>query len=172
MAGRDNLYPRRKKHSAVPIALHDELADSHYNGFSSKFFIKWLSKLTISDSTLWPLLHYQSCFTFNRSDWHAYEEVNEIFANRIAADCVDGDIVWVHDYHLLLVPSLLRQKVALLNKRITIGFFLHTPFPASDQFRILPVCKNILEGVLGSDMIGFHTSSYNKNFNSACVDIL
>ena len=123
------------------------------------------------DSTLWPLLHYQGCFSFNRSDWKAYEEVNQIFAARLAADCVDGDIVWIHDYHLLLAPAMLRQKAATLKKTVTIGFFLHTPFPASDQFRILPVCERLLSGVLGSDMIGFHTASYAEHFKATCADV-
>jgi trehalose 6-phosphate synthase len=166
----------KEQHKAIAVTLDDDLAESHYNGFSSMcttpdpLFFQLTSHP--SDSTLWPLLHYQGCFSFSRGDWKAYEEVNQIFSARLAADCEDGDIVWIHDYHLLLVPELLRKQAALLNKKITIGFFLHTPFPASDQFKILPVCEELLQGVLGSDMVGFHTASYAENFKSTCADVL
>jgi trehalose 6-phosphate synthase len=145
-------------YNAVPVSLDDKLADTHYNGFSN--------------STLWPLLHYQECFSYQQDDWKAYKQVNQLFAERIAADCSDGDTVWVHDYHLLLLPAMLREEAAKLNKTITIGFFLHTPFPASDQFRILPVHRELLHGVLSSDLIGFHTASYAENFNMTCNSVL
>ncbi|KPI45536.1 Alpha,alpha-trehalose-phosphate synthase [UDP-forming] 2 [Cyphellophora attinorum] len=148
----------KEQHHAVAIPLDDDLADLHYNGFCN--------------STLWPLFHYEGCFSYNRGDWEAYQRVNQIFADRLAADCVDGDVVWVHDYHLMLVPEMLRKHGLLFNKKITIGFFLHTPFPAGDHFKILPTCKELLAGVLGSDMIGFHTASYAKNFKATCTSIL
>jgi trehalose 6-phosphate synthase len=166
----------KEKHHAVAVPLDDDLADMHYGGFSStqdeSNISDYLLMYQPPDSTLWPLLHYQGCFSFNRSDWEAYQRVNRLFADRLAADCVDGDMIWVHDYHLMLVPEMLRKHALSSNKKITIGFFLHTPFPAGDHFRILPACKDLLAGVLGSDMIGFHTTTYAKNFKATCTSIL
>jgi len=98
--------------------------------------------------------------------------VNEAFADRISEEAVDGDLIWVHDYHLLLLPLLLRERLQSQNKCCPIGFFLHTPFPVDDFWRGLPVQKDLLRGVLGSDIIGFHTDEYMKNFAGACGTLI
>jgi trehalose 6-phosphate synthase len=103
--------------------------------------------------------------------WYAYQRVNEIFADRVSDEAADGDLIWVHDYHLFLLPRLLRKRLQAQNKRCPVGFSLHTPFPADDFWRGLPVQEELLDGILGSDLIGFHTDEYKKNFLGAC-DIL
>ncbi|KAJ9483155.1 hypothetical protein VN97_g10257 [Penicillium thymicola] len=142
------------KENAAAVYLDEKLAQEHYNGFSN--------------GTLWPLLHYQSGSSFNTVTWNAYQRVNEVFAEKISEDAADGDLIWVHDYHLLLLPRLLRERLHAQNKRCPIGFSLHTPFPADDYWRGLPVQKELLYGVLGSDVIGFHTDEYKANFHHTC----
>jgi len=146
---------------AVPIFMSDELSDRHYNGFSN--------------SILWPLFHYHPGeITFDESAWDGYVEANRLFAKEIAKDVEDNDLVWVHDYHLMLLPAMLREE---LNKdstkpNVRFGFFLHTPFPSSEIYRVLPVRNEILQGVLHCDLIGFHTYDYARHFLSSCARIL
>ncbi|KAK3618535.1 Trehalose-6-P synthase/phosphatase complex synthase subunit [Elasticomyces elasticus] len=148
--------------AAVPIFINDDLADRHYNGFSN--------------SILWPLLHYHPGeITFDESAWDAYREANRIFAQEVAKDVRDNDLVWIHDYHLMLLPLMLREELAKLEnppKNVKFGFFLHTPFPSSEIYRILPVRNDILAGVLHCDLIGFHTYDYARHFLSSCARIL
>lgn len=106
--------------------------------------------------------------SFDNETWDAYQRVNKIFADRISEEAVDGDLIWVHDYHLLLLPRLLRERLHAQNKRCPIGYFLYTTFPADDFWRGLPVQKQLLDGVLGSDLIGFYTDEYKANFAGAC----
>ncbi|KAI1003370.1 Alpha,alpha-trehalose-phosphate synthase [Podosphaera aphanis] len=147
-----------ESYGAVPVFIDDELADKHYNGFSN--------------SILWPLFHYHPGeITFDESSWKAYKEVNRLFAKTIAKDLQDGDLIWVHDYHLMLLPEMLHEEIGK-SKNIKIGFFLHTPFPSSEIYRILPVRKQILHGVLHCDLIGFHTYDYARHFLSSCSGIL
>lgn len=118
-----------------------------------------------SDSALWSLLHYQSdALSFNRCNWRAYCEVNRQFAIRIALQGADGDFAWIHDYHLILLPAMLSEEAAIRNKRFVVGFFLHTPFPSGDVFKVVLVWRDLLEGVLHSNLVDFHTSSYADNF--------
>src|SRR5690606_15218682 len=98
----------------------------------------------------------------------AYERVNELFAEAIAERYRPGDVVWVHDYQLMLVPQMLRRRVP----DARIGFFLHIPFPASEVFRTLPYRDRILEGLLGADLVGFHTASYLRAFASSLLLVL
>jgi trehalose 6-phosphate synthase/phosphatase len=100
--------------------------------------------------------------------WNDYVQVNRIFANKILQHHNPGDIIWIHDYHLLLVPSMIRESIP----DAIIGFFLHTPFPSSEIFRCLPKRKQILEGVLASNLIGFQTYSYARHFISSCTRVL
>ncbi|KAE9966545.1 hypothetical protein BLS_006935 [Venturia inaequalis] len=149
----------KEEYNAVPIMLDDELADRHYNGFSN--------------SILWPLFHYHPGeITFDESAWEAYTEANRLFAKAIAKDVQDNDLVWVHDYHLMLLPAMLREELGDTKKNVKIGFFLHTPFPSSEIYRILPVRNEILLGVLHCDLIGFHTYDYARHFLSSCSRIL
>lgn len=129
--------------------------------------------MDVPDSTLWPLLHYQSgLIAFHTCDWEAYYEVNRKFATQIAAEAANGDLVWVHDYHLMLLPAMLAEEAAKQGKTLTTGFFLHTPFPSGDMFKVLPVWKELLTSLVHCDLIGFHTKSYEDNFKRTCVDLL
>ena len=130
--------------------------------------------LTIAtDSVLWPLFHYQlGLIKYNDEDWDAYREVNRIFAKKIADRVSDGDLVWVHDYHLMMLPTMLREEILRLNKNIHVGFFLHTAFPCDDMFKVLPVRNELLEGVLRSDLIGFLTNLYTEHFMNTCSTLL
>jgi trehalose 6-phosphate synthase len=164
------------EYGAVPVFVEDELADRHYNGFSSKKHglgpdIQALTLMT--DSILWPLFHYHPGeITFDESAWTAYKEVNRLFAKTMAKDVKDGDLIWVHDYHLMLLPEMLREEIGSSKKNVKIGFFLHTPFPSSEIYRILPVRNELLLGVLHCDLIGFHTYDYARHFLSSCSRIL
>ena len=122
---------------------------------------------------MWPLFHYHPGeITFDESSWNAYVEVNRLFAKAIAKQVEDGDLVWVHDYHLMLLPQMLREEIGSSKSNVKIGFFLHTPFPSSEIYRILPVRNEILLGVLHCDLIGFHTYDYARHFLSSCSRIL
>lgn len=98
--------------------------------------------------------------------------MNQCFADKLVDEVVDGDFVWIHDYHLLLVPTMLYEAARKQGKRISIGFFLHTPFPTGDLFRILPVWEELLQGLLRCTLIGFHTHTYAQNFKRMCGDYL
>lgn len=109
----------------------------------------------------------------SQADWQAYQDVNSIFADSLVDNVSDGDLVWIQDYHLCLLPSLVRQKLnAMGKKKVKIGFFLHTVFPASDFFRILPVRQDILRGFLHCDIIGFHNPDYTAHFLNSCHKIM
>lgn len=141
-----------EKHSCVPVFLNEKLADDHYNGFSN--------------SVLWPLFHYLiGNKTFDNRLWKSYCEANRKFAEVVNNTWRKGDLVWVHDYHLLKLPEYLRKK----NQDMRVGFFLHIPFPSSEIFQLLPVKKSILQGLLHCDLIGFHTYDYARHFLSACT---
>ncbi|OAP58891.1 alpha,alpha-trehalose-phosphate synthase (UDP-forming) [Fonsecaea erecta] len=136
--------------NAVPIFLPDKLAEMHYNGFSN--------------SILWPLLHGMPEKAGSDERWsQAYQEVNEVFADNILPYVEDNDIIWVHDYHLLLLPGILRERLQK-KKNLKIGFFLHTPFPTEDYFTILPFREEICRSLLLCDVVGFHTNEYAKGF--------
>ena len=94
--------------------------------------------------------------------------MNQRFADAAAAVWREGDLVWVHDYQLMLVPALLRERLP----QAAIGFFLHIPFPAADLFRTLPNRDEVLDGLLAADLIGFHTASYMRNFASSVLHVL
>ena len=165
----------KDEYNAVPVFIDDELADLHYNGFSSTF--AWAFRCDLAkqhlDSILWPLFHYHPGeITFDESAWNAYEQANRLFAKAIASEVQDGDLVWVHDYHLMLLPAMLREEIGNTKANVKIGFFLHTPFPSSEIYRILPVRNEILLGVLHCDLIGFHTYDYARHFLSSCSRIL
>jgi trehalose 6-phosphate synthase len=162
---------------AIPVFLADHLADRHYNGFSSldsEERVVRVQMLTESaDSILWPVFHYHpGDITFDELAWVAYRQVNRLFARTIAKDVQDGDLIWVHDYHLMLLPEMLREEIGSSKKNVKIGWFLHTPFPSSEIYRILPVRGALLTGVLYCDLIGFHTYDYARHFISACARIL
>ncbi|KNE72419.1 alpha,alpha-trehalose-phosphate synthase (UDP-forming) [Allomyces macrogynus ATCC 38327] len=147
------------EHRCVPVFLPEQIADLHYNGFSN--------------SILWPLLHYcPGEIAFREDQWDAYHAANVMFADAVLEHLQDGDMVWVQDYHLMLLPALLRAKCADQFPHIKLGFFLHTPFPSSEIYRILPVRREILLGILECDVVGFHTWDYARHFLSSCTRIL
>lgn len=115
----------------------------------------------IANGALWPVFHDRiDLACIEPKGWNAYESVNERFADALAEEYRPGDIVWVHDYHLLRVPALLRERIP----EARIGFFLHIPFPHWDLFSTLPGRRELLIGMLGADLIGFHTGTYRDNF--------
>lgn len=130
-----------------PVYLTADDLEDYYYGFSNR--------------VLWPLFHYFTEYTrFNQKMWKAYQRVNQIFAEQVLKSAGSGDTVWVHDYHLMLLPQILRKQ----RPDLKIGFFLHIPFPAYEVFRILPVREEILRGLLGADLAGFHTYDYQQHF--------
>ncbi|KAJ2523531.1 Trehalose-6-P synthase/phosphatase complex synthase subunit [Coemansia sp. RSA 1939] len=149
-----------KENSCSAVYLDDETAELYYNGFAN--------------SILWPLFHYHPGeMVFEEAAWEAYQRANKAFADSLIDIINDGDLVWIHDYHLMLMPLMLRKLVDERGlKGVKIGWFLHTPFPSSELYRILPVRREILEGVLGADLLGFHTYDYARHFLSSCTRIL
>ncbi len=143
------------KEQCLPVFLTEELIENYYDGFSN--------------ATLWPLFHYFTDFTvFKEKYWQDYSLVNEKFADAIIKNAKENATVWIHDYQLLLVPNILRQK----RPDLLIGFFLHIPFPSFELIRILPWREEIISGILGSDLIGFHTYDYARHFISSVKRIL
>ncbi len=138
------------KKNLVPVFLSEQETDGYYNGFCN--------------STLWPLFHYFPQFAvYDERFYEAYRKVNEKFARAVLQVARGGDTIWVHDYHLMLLPSLLRKRLPSAE----IGFFLHTPFPSSELFRLIPQCREILDGLLGTDLAGFHTFDYVRHFSES-----
>jgi trehalose 6-phosphate synthase len=129
------------------VPLTREEVEAYYLGYSNK--------------CLWPLFHFfQEYCEFSEDQWHIYREVNHKFANAVIDEYRDGDFIWIHDYHLLLVPAMIRR--ALPDAQI--GFFLHIPFPPSELALVEPHVAELVEGLLGADLVGFHIDSYARNF--------
>jgi len=123
----------------------------------------------VCNETLWPLFHYfPSRLRITPEAWARYVEVNERFARTILEHCEPTSRVWVHDFHLMLVPAMLRR----LQPRLAIGFFLHIPFPSSEIYRLLPAREEVLHGLLGADYISFQVGDYARHFRSSCLRIL
>ena len=123
----------------------------------------------VCNDTLWPLFHYFSDkLRITPEAWQRYVEVNERFAETILAHCEPESRVWIHDFHLMLVPAMLRRR----EPRLSIGFFLHTPFPSSEVYRLLPAREQLLRGVLGADYVSFQIGDYARHFRSSCLRIL
>jgi trehalose 6-phosphate synthase/phosphatase len=147
----------REEFSALPVFLSPEDTEAFYEGFCN--------------STLWPLFHYFSTLVSYREEhWAAYERVNRVFCEAALQAIEPGDLVWIHDYHFLLLPALLKQKLPDLR----VGFFLHIPFPSYEIFRLLPSSwrSAVLDGMLGADLIGFHTHDYTLHFLTSVRRIL
>lgn len=143
--------------SAVPVYLTEQEMDRFYLGFCNK--------------TIWPLFHYFPSYTvYEEEYWQQYKHVNERFASAIAEIVGPGDTVWIHDYHFMLLPQMLRTRFP----SIPIGFFLHIPFPSFEVFRLLPGAwrREILEGLVGADLVGFHTYEYTQHFLQCVLRIL
>ena len=144
---------RAEKCISVPLTTTD--IKEYYEGFSNK--------------TLWPLFHYFMEYSiFQEHEWEAYKRVNLKFAEVVTENLEDGDTVWVHDYQLLLLPHLIKEQRPNTN----IGFFLHIPFPSFEIFRTFPKREEILRGMLGADLLGFHTYDYERHFLSSIKRII
>jgi trehalose 6-phosphate synthase/phosphatase len=139
----------------VAVPLTDDQVARYYEGFSN--------------GILWPLFHYLlDQLPLHVRDWEPYVEVNEQFADIVAQQYQPGDLIWIHDYQLLLLPEMLRQRLP----EARIGFFLHIPFPSEELFRILAERDPILRGLLGADLVGFHTPAYLRHFAASLTQIL
>ncbi|HET8753442.1 MAG TPA: bifunctional alpha,alpha-trehalose-phosphate synthase (UDP-forming)/trehalose-phosphatase, partial [Salinimicrobium sp.] len=152
---KDEVARKVREQNCLSVPLTNEEIDGFYYGFSNR--------------TLWPLFHYFMEYAeFNASHWQTYKEVNLKYAEIILEHVEEGDEVWVHDYQLLLLPCLIRTK----NPKVSIGFFNHIPFPSYEVFRTLPWREEILEGMLGANLIGFHTYDYVLHFLRSVNQIL
>ena len=119
---------------------------------------------TFSNGVIWPLFHYLlDRVPLEAQGWDTYVAVNQRFASAVVDVLQPGDRVWIHDYQLMLVPAMIRERVP----DARIGFFLHIPFPAPEVFRTLPWRQRLLEGLLGADLVGFHTGAYVRHFANA-----
>lgn len=143
------------EHQCYPVFLTRTELDQYYYGFSNR--------------TLWPLFHYFSTYsTFEEPEWKAYQKANQKFFQEVIEIAEPDDTFWIHDYHLMLLPKLIRKTFP----KSSIGFFLHIPFPSSEIFRILPWRTEILEGLTGADLLGFHTYEYARHFLSSALRLL
>jgi trehalose 6-phosphate synthase/phosphatase len=152
----------------VPVWLVDEVDDG-----KDEYVLKNQSHWrTYAEHELYTLFHYKQNEPADgraaRKSWADYYRMNKLFADRILEVYKPGDIIMVHDFYLMLLPSLLRQRLP----NIYIGFFLHIPFPSSEFYRCLSRRKEVLEGVLGANMIGFQSYSYSRHFSSCCTRVL
>jgi trehalose 6-phosphate synthase len=149
--GDEVVGPDNEGVHAVAVPLSEEEVSAYYEGFCN--------------ATVWPLYHdVVAPPVYSRRWWHAYVEVNQRFASAVAAHAAPGATVWAHDYHLQLVPAMVKQ----LRGDLQVGFFCHIPFPSVDLFAQLPWRKEVLEGLLGADLVGFQTAGSAVNFLRAC----
>jgi len=154
-ADETNIKEKLSKENLAPVFLTEEEIHLYYEGFSNE--------------TLWPIFHYMSTYAqYEQSYWDSYQSVNEKFKVAVLAVAEPDDIIWIHDYQLLLLPGLLREQLP----DATIGFFQHIPFPSYELFRLIPWRANLLEGMLGADLIGFHTYDDVRHFTSSATRVL
>jgi trehalose 6-phosphate synthase/phosphatase len=145
----------KEEYRNVPLFLSKTDIKNFYHGFCNK--------------TIWPLFHYFPNYTvYEQKYWESYRKANELFLRTVEEIADPEDIFWVHDYQLMLLPALLRDRFP----DARIGFFLHIPFPSFEIFRMLPWRREIAEGLLGADLIGFHTYDYVRHFLSSVRRIL
>ena len=191
----DFVYERSEGGLATGLGSLEDYQDKHWIGWpgiftdeeqdkteirsallKEKFHPVFLSEYQIQDyyegysnSMIWPLCHY--FFTYIQYEakfWQAYQKANELFCEEAVKLIKPGDVVWIQDYQLMLLPALLREKI----DEISIGYFHHIPFPSYELFRVLPERAELLKGLLGADLIGFHTHDYMRHFISAAYRVL
>ena len=151
----EGLHRRLDELRAAPVWIESEDVKAFYEGFSN--------------GVLWPLFHYLlDQLPLYVQHFDVYERVNRRFADEVGRHYRPGDRIWVHDYQLMLLPAMLRERYP----DARIGFFLHIPFPSSEIFRILPSREKLLEGLLGADLVGFHTAGYMRQFGSSILRVL
>ena len=147
------------EHDMLTVFCSDKDFDGHYSHFCKQI--------------LWPVFHYQipdnpKSKAYEDHSWKYYVNVNQAFADKIVKNWKRGDVIWVHDYHLLLVPEMIRKKIP----EAKIGFFLHVAFPSSEVFRCLAVRTELLNGMLGANLIGFQIHEYTRHFLQTCCRLL
>jgi trehalose 6-phosphate synthase/phosphatase len=147
------------EHDALTVFVSDSDLDGHYTHYCK--------------TILWPVFHYQipdhpKSKAYEDHSWVYYVNLNQAFADKVVANYKRGDIIWVHDYHLCLVPAMIRKKLP----DAQIGFYLHTAFPSSEVFRCLATRKQLLEGMLGANLVAFQTPEYAHHFLQTCSRIL
>lgn len=149
------ITEKLKEYGCAPVFLTSKQVDNYYHGYSNE--------------TLWPLFHYfQSLAKYSTSCWESYKEVNKLFAKAVLKNAKKEATVWVHDYHLMLVPKYIKET----KPATSVGFFLHIPFPSYEIFRQIPQRQEILEGLMGSDLVGFHIYDYVRHFTSSVLRTL
>jgi trehalose 6-phosphate synthase/phosphatase len=145
----------RDEYGCQPVFLSRRDIRDYYEGFCNR--------------TIWPLCHYFTQYVvYDESLYETYIKVNKLFRDVIVQNASDDDTIWIHDYHLLLLPQMVREELP----DATIGFFLHIPFPSFEIFRLLPWREEIVNGMLGADLIGFHTYDYARHFLSTVRNLL
>jgi trehalose-phosphatase len=147
------------EHDMLTVFCSDKDFDGHYTHFCKQI--------------LWPVFHYQipdnpKSKAYEDHSWKYYVNVNQAFADKLVKNWKRGDVIWIHDYHLLLVPGMVRKKLP----EAKIGFFLHVAFPSSEVFRCLAVRKELLEGMLGANLVGFQIHEYTRHFLQTCSRLL
>ncbi|TDQ11635.1 bifunctional alpha,alpha-trehalose-phosphate synthase (UDP-forming)/trehalose-phosphatase [Pedobacter metabolipauper] len=146
----DEVRQKLAEFNLIPVFLTNEEISLYYEGFSNE--------------VLWPIFHYLTTYAnFEQTYWDSYKSVNEKFRDTVIQNINDGDTIWVHDYQLLLLPCLVRTE----RPAVTIGFFQHIPFPSYEILRVIPWREEIISGMLGADLLGFHTFDDVKHFLSA-----
>ena len=151
---KEQIRKRLAEENCRPIFLSRRQMEGYYQGFCNK--------------TIWPLFHYFAMRTlYEKRFWKMYEQVNRVFCDEVMEIAKPDDRIWVHDYQLMLLPQLLRERLP----ESDIGFFLHIPWPSFELFRLLPWREEILNGLLGADLIGFHTYDYVRHFLSSVCRI-
>jgi trehalose 6-phosphate synthase/phosphatase len=151
----EDALKKFREQSCIAVDLPPDIAVKFYEGYSN--------------GALWPLFHsFTGRFRFEADTWDAYIDANRRFAEAVIEQYKPGDRIWIHDYHLMLVPEMLREKLP----DAAVGFFLHIPFPASDIFSLLPRGHELLSGLLGSDLIAFHTHQHLQHFRRALRRLL
>jgi trehalose 6-phosphate synthase/phosphatase len=149
-AQEEEVHAKLIEQHMKPVFLSSEEIEDFYEGFSNE--------------TLWPNFHYFNQYTVYKEElWLAYQRVNQKFAEIVSEELEEDDTVWIHDYQLLLLPQLIRA----ISPNATIGFFLHIPFPSYESFRLLPWRRQLLNGMLGADFLGFHTYDDMRHFLSS-----
>lgn len=149
------ITKRLHKMNFHPVFLSPEQIENYYEGYSN--------------NVLWPLCHYFfSYIEYKAEYWKMYQQVNALFCSESLPFIEDDDIVWIQDYQLMLLPKMIRDERA----GVSIGYFHHIPFPSYELFRVLPEREEVLQGLLGADLIGFHTHDYMRHFMSAIYRVL
>lgn len=152
---RTQITEELQSQGCYPVFLTGSEVELYYEGYAN--------------DTLWPLFHYfQNVARYSGDYWQAYQTVNQKFADSIMQVSTDDARIWIQDYHFMLLPGLVRERIPTA----TIGFFLHIPFPSFEIYRLLPERKELLEGLLGADIVGFHVYDYAQHFLDSCRRLL